>query len=78
MINGVEINCDKTFFIDFNLSRYVNLNISCFTSSNYKKIILKHAESIKYLGIHFDNNCKWKTHIQSVVKKIRKRSYINK
>lgn len=76
--NSLKLNIDKTKFLIFNLhnSSVCDLSLiyhldSCNIDSNCQCDTLDRVNSIKYLGVAIDSNLKWKTHISSVVKKLR-------
>jgi hypothetical protein len=57
--NNPALNVDKTNFMKFctNNKTCVNLN----TGYDYKRT--EEVETSKFLGLQFDNNLNWKTHI---------------
>jgi hypothetical protein len=57
--NNPTLNVDKTNFMKFctNKKTCVNLN----TGYDYKRT--EEVETSKFLGLQFDNNLNWKTHI---------------
>lgn len=76
--NSLNLNIDKTKSLTFNLTRATDLNLSliyhsdtCPMNPSCRCKILENVNSIKYLGVLIDSNLKWKSHIASVVKKLR-------
>ena len=37
---------------------------------------IKRAECVKYLGVHFDYNMKWDTHVQHIIEKTKYLIYV--
>lgn len=75
--NDLTLNLNKTKYINFSLRHSeLNLNLryhnlACITKNNCLCHILECVQSYKYLGLNFDSNLKWKTHIFELGKKLR-------
>lgn len=76
--NSLKLNIEKTKFLVFNLQNSIFRDLSliyhldtCNIDSNCQCNTLERVNSIKYLGVFIDSNLKWRTHISSVVKKLR-------
>lgn len=75
----LTINIDKTSYIPFCSNRhdFPNAqNINIHLTSRNKNITLKKSNSVKYLGIHIDQNLKWKIHIDYLCKRLRALLYV--
>jgi hypothetical protein len=79
--NRLQINCKKTKFINFSLKnkneQYLDIKIHSKDCShincNCEK--LEQCKSIKYLGIHVDENLKWNVHIEKLYNYLKSMCY---
>ena len=65
-LNKLSLNVKKTVYVTF--------GIYCISVPKDLNIVIKNepierAECVKYLGVHFDHNMKWDTHVQHIIKK---------
>lgn len=84
--NLLSLNTEKTYFIPFSINKLKTDPEIEITIHNYCKCngtnckqtcsTLSSTNRIKYLGIFIDQNLKWTTHIDELVKRIRKCIYI--
>lgn len=87
MSNKLVLNAEKSTFLNFQIYNTKNVNSiniltihSCNNSDNCSTCltVLKPSTSVKYLGIHIDNNMRWKTHNDSLCRRLRQVIYIFK
>ena len=67
-LNKLSLNTDKTIFVEFGnnyKSTPKNMNISI-QGKNIKRV-----ENTKYLGVTFDSNMKWESHIKNIYNKTK-------
>jgi len=67
--NRLTLNIDKTYFIDFSNKR--NQEETVLTLKIDSKPI-NQVNQIKYLGLTFQSNLKWDSHINNIIKKLNK------
>ena len=67
--NKISLNVSKTIVLLFrDPHRIVDHNISLFLNGKALEV----SQSVKYLGIHIDNDLSWKTHVNVLSTKLRK------
>lgn len=66
--NNLKININKTYYMNFN-NFGLNLNI------HYQGQVLKHANSVRFLGTEIDSNLDWKQNVDNVCSKINRFSF---
>lgn len=75
--NDLNINANKTKYMNFSLIKKVNPfrliyhNDNCNDDLSCACQELECVDSIKYLGLHIDSNLKWKSHINSISNTMR-------
>lgn len=69
--NNLKINLEKTNIMHFTQrgSTMSNLN------THYNNKIINEVDNTKFLGVIFDKKLNWKTHTETLIKKISKSSY---
>lgn len=77
----LELNLDKTYIMNFNIQSYEEIKIKmhdsdCNNTDYCNCSPIKQTRTIKYLGIHLDDNTKWKSHSNYLIKKLRFYLYI--
>ena len=67
--NKLTVNTLKTFFVLFSNRRHVNL-IPLVMKSNYTYEVIKQVDNIKFLGVFYDHDMTFKSHINYVSQRL--------
>ena len=70
-INKLSVNYTKSNFMLFTKAKQIN-SLNILLDGN----ILDRVKTVKYLGIHLDEKLNWKTHVDIILNKVTKASYI--
>ena len=67
LVNKLHINMSKCCFIDFNDKNVIPDSNLCLKINN---VVIKQVNEARFLGVTFDENLNWKSHIQKLSKKL--------
>lgn len=70
--NNLNVNLTKTNYIQFQNYGTKNLNLNI----NYNNTVIKEVEETKFLGIFFDKQLNWKSHIHYLTNKLNRYVYV--
>ena len=72
--NGLELSKEKTHLMLFNNG----MNPKCLPKLKLGDADLEYKKETKFLGVYFTTKLNWKTHIEYLLNKTRKRLYFLK
>lgn len=76
-VNDLILNSNKTKYINFTLRNNDNVDLNliyhslCTNNLNCNCPLIQKVNTFKYLGLHIDQNLKWKSHVQYLRSKLR-------